>query len=137
VEHAIDPASRRSRSIDVILDRPTLGEIAVVELVDLFADGGDAMRGLADKVAVTLRSAHGMPVAGLLVLRSTRRNRELMKELRPFGRSAVPGLVGRLDRSAPGSDTPDANDGRPRLGTRRWLRPVRDAVTALTATRQH
>ena len=90
MEHAIDPASRRSRSIDVILDRPTLGEIAVVELVDLFADGGDAMRGLADKVAVTLRSAHGMPVAGLLVLRSTRRNRELMKELRPLVEARFP-----------------------------------------------
>jgi transcriptional regulator with XRE-family HTH domain len=84
VEHPIDPASRRSRSIDVILHRPTLGEIAVVELVDLFADGGDVMRGLADKVAMIRRSARGSRVAGLLILRATRRNRQLVKELRPL-----------------------------------------------------
>ena len=90
VEHSIDPASRRSRSVDVILDRSALAEVAVVELVDLFADGGDVMRGLADKVAVVRRSAPGLRVAGLLVLRATRRNRLLMTELRPLVEARFP-----------------------------------------------
>jgi transcriptional regulator with XRE-family HTH domain len=81
VEAGIDPAARRSRSIDVLLERPGRGEIVVVELVDLLADGGEAMRSLADKVAAVRRSEPRARVAGLLVLRSTRRNRTLAREL--------------------------------------------------------
>jgi transcriptional regulator with XRE-family HTH domain len=55
VEEAIDPSARRSRSIDVLLDRPVRNEIAVVELVDLLTAGGEAMRGLSDKVAAVRR----------------------------------------------------------------------------------
>jgi transcriptional regulator with XRE-family HTH domain len=81
-ERPIDPASRRSRSIDVELQRSVHREIAVVEIVDLLSDGGDAMRGLADKVAA-VRRAVGLDwtVSGLLVLRATSRNRGLVREL--------------------------------------------------------
>jgi hypothetical protein len=81
-ERAIDPAARRSRSIDVELERSVRREIAVVEIVDLLSDGGDAMRGLADKVAAVRRSVDpGWTVSGLLVLRATSRNRGLVREL--------------------------------------------------------
>jgi transcriptional regulator with XRE-family HTH domain len=81
-ERPIDPLARRSRSIDVELERTSRREIAVVEVIDLLTDGGDAMRGLADKVAVVRREAGaGWSVAGILVLRSTSRNRGLVQEL--------------------------------------------------------
>jgi hypothetical protein len=48
-ERAIDPGASRSRSIDVELERAARRQIAVVEIVDLLTDGGEAMRGLADK----------------------------------------------------------------------------------------
>lgn len=81
-ERPIDPLARRSRSIDVELERADRREIAVVEVIDLLADGGDAMRGLADKVAAVRRDL-GDPwtVSGLLVLRSTTRNRRTVREL--------------------------------------------------------
>jgi len=80
-ERAIDPMARRSRSIDVELQRVVRGEIAVVEIVDLLADGGEAMRGLADKVAAVRRDAGtDSTVAGLLILRSTSRNRVVVRE---------------------------------------------------------
>jgi transcriptional regulator with XRE-family HTH domain len=81
VEVAVDPDARRSRSIDVVLARPTFREVAVVELVDLVADGGDAMRGLTDKVNALRRANPGARVAGLLALRATRRNRALVADL--------------------------------------------------------
>jgi hypothetical protein len=83
VESGIDPTARRSRSIDVELQRHhgPVTEIAVVELVDLLADGGQAMRGLADKVAAVRRGNPTARVAGLLVLRATQRNRGLVVEL--------------------------------------------------------
>ncbi len=82
-ESPIDPSARRSRSIDVELDRAARREIAVVEIVDLLTDGGDAMRGLADKVAALRRTVGpDWTVSGLLILRSTARNRVLVRELR-------------------------------------------------------
>lgn len=80
-ERPIDPDARRSRSIDVELERPSRREIAVVEILDLIVDGGNAMRGLADKVAAVRRAApDGWTVAGLLVLRRTARNRTIVRE---------------------------------------------------------
>lgn len=80
-EHPIDPTARRSRSIDVELQRAVRRQIAVVEIVDLLTDGGDAMRGLADKVAAVRRDVDARwTVSGLLVLRSTSRNRGLVRE---------------------------------------------------------
>lgn len=80
-ERPIDPHARRSRSIDVELERAVRREVAVVEIIDLLTDGGDAMRGLADKVAAVRRDVeNGWTVAGLLILRSTTRNRALVGE---------------------------------------------------------
>jgi transcriptional regulator with XRE-family HTH domain len=80
-ERPIDPMARRSRSIDVELERVVRREIAVVEIVDLLTDGGEAMRGLADKVAAVRRGAGtDSTVAGLLILRSTSRNRGVVRE---------------------------------------------------------
>jgi len=84
VEVPIDPDSRRSRSIDVALERPARREIAVVELVDLIADAGQDMRGLSDKVAAVRRARPDARVAGLLAVRTTRRNRTLVAELAPL-----------------------------------------------------
>jgi hypothetical protein len=83
-ERAIDPGAYRSRSIDVELERISRREIAVIEIEDLLADGGHAMRGLADKVAAVRRESHGLGtvVQGLLILRASRRNRALVRELR-------------------------------------------------------
>ncbi len=89
-ERTIDPMSRRSRSIDVLLERPARNEIAVVELVDLLTDVGEAMRGLADKVAALRREEPNARVAGLLVVRSTRRNRGLLRDLRDLMAARFP-----------------------------------------------
>lgn len=90
-ERPIDPLARRSRSIDVELERAVRREIAVIEVVDLLSDGGDAMRGLADKVAAVRREAGpGWTVAGLLVLRSTTRNRSTVRELRDLFAARFP-----------------------------------------------
>ena len=81
-ERPIDPGADRSRSIDVQLERAVRREVAVVEIEDLFADGGQAMRGLEDKVAAVRRGVGSdWSVRGLLVLRSTNRNRGLVREL--------------------------------------------------------
>lgn len=90
-ERPIDPTAARSRSIDVLLERvPAKGgrEIAVVEIEDLLADVGEVFRGLADKVAAIEREQGPgsvrddmSRVAGLLILRATRRNRETVHRL--------------------------------------------------------
>ncbi|HET7472849.1 MAG TPA: helix-turn-helix transcriptional regulator [Candidatus Limnocylindrales bacterium] len=84
VEVPIDPDARRSRSIDVTLERAARREIAVVELVDLIADAGQDMRGLSDKVAAVCRARPDARVAGVLAIRATRRNRALIAELAPL-----------------------------------------------------
>ena len=90
-ERAIDPAAGRSRSIDVQLQRPARHEIAVVEIEDLLADGGQAMRGLEDKVAAVRRGVGpDWSVRGLLILRSTNRNRTLVRELRDLFATRFP-----------------------------------------------
>jgi transcriptional regulator with XRE-family HTH domain len=82
-ERPIDPDARRSRSIDVELERTVRREVAIVEIEDLLTDGGAAMRGLANKVAAVRREVgDGWRVGGLLILRSTARNRETVREFR-------------------------------------------------------
>jgi transcriptional regulator with XRE-family HTH domain len=106
-ERPIDPGARRSRSIDVELERATRRQIAVVEVIDLLTDGGEAMRGLADKVAAVRRDVDvGWSVSGLLVLRSTSRNRALVGELAAllaarFPASSASWLVALRDPSRP------------------------------------
>jgi transcriptional regulator with XRE-family HTH domain len=94
-ERPIDPLARRSRSIDVELVRDASREIAVIEIEDLLADGGDAMRGLADKVAAVRRDVGpGWNVSGLLVLRATNRNRQTLREFPDVFAARFPGSSG-------------------------------------------
>lgn len=92
-ERAIDTSADRSRSIDVQLQREARQEIAVVEIEDLLADGGHAMRGLADKVAAIRREFGGLApeVRGLVILRATKRNRAMVRELRDLFATRFPG----------------------------------------------
>ena len=90
VEEAIDPLARRSRSIDVQLERTGWSEIAVIELFDLLADGGGAMRGLSDKVGAVRRLNPACRVAGVLALRATARNRALVADLEAVIRARFP-----------------------------------------------
>lgn len=91
-ERPIDPDARRSRSIDVMLERTVRREIAVVEIVDLITDAGATFRGHTDKVHALRREAGpNWQVAGLLVLRGTRRNRELVRSLRNVIAGRYPG----------------------------------------------
>ena len=111
-ERSIDPGARRSRSIDVELIRAVQREIAVIEIEDLLADGGDAMRHLADKVAAVRReAAPGWIVSGLLVLRATHRNRRTVRDFADvFGarfRGSSSGWLAALrhpDRPMPAGD---------------------------------
>lgn len=82
-ERPIDPDARRSRSIDVMLERTARREVTVVEIVDLITDAGATFRGHSDKVHAMRREAGpNWEVAGLLVVRGTRRNRDLVQALR-------------------------------------------------------
>jgi transcriptional regulator with XRE-family HTH domain len=90
-ERAIDPDARRSRSIDVMLQRSRRREIAVVEILDLVTDAGEAFRGHADKVAAIRREfGTAWRVGGLLVLRGTHRNRQLVRSLAVVIRTRYP-----------------------------------------------
>jgi len=75
----------------VMLQRSRRREIAVVEILDLVTDAGAAFRGHADKVAAIRREfGHDWRVGGLLVLRGTHRNRELVRSLDAVMRSRFP-----------------------------------------------
>lgn len=96
----------RPRSIDVRLDRPRSREIAVVEIVNFVADVGDSMRNLEAKVLAVARQEPGAIVGGLLLLRRTRRNRQIVADLRSLFAARYPGssaawLRALADREAP------------------------------------
>ena len=77
--------------MDVLLERAVAREIAVVEIVDLITDAGATFRGHADKVNALRREAGpGWTVAGLLVVRGTVRNRDLVRELPSVMRARYP-----------------------------------------------
>jgi transcriptional regulator with XRE-family HTH domain len=87
-ELAIDRGERRSRSIDVALVRHATHEAIAVEIWDWLDDIGAAWRGLDAKVsALEERLGGGLDgdaswrVGGLFVLRNTRRNRGLLRDL--------------------------------------------------------
>jgi transcriptional regulator with XRE-family HTH domain len=80
-EHAIDPDWTRPRSIDVVLRRRSRNETAVVEIWDWLDDVGAAFRALDAKVTAMRREGDGV-VSGLMVVRGTRRNRQLVSEFR-------------------------------------------------------
>jgi transcriptional regulator with XRE-family HTH domain len=90
-ERPIDPDARRSRAIDVMLERVVRREIAVVEIVDLILDTGATFRGHSDKVHALRREAGpNWRVAGLLVVRGTIRNRRLVRELNAVVQTRYP-----------------------------------------------
>jgi transcriptional regulator with XRE-family HTH domain len=111
-ERPIDPDARRSRSIDVMLQRSRRREIAVVEIIDLITDAGATFRGHSDKIhAVRREAGPNWTVAGLLVVRGTIRNRRLVGELRGVIEARYPaGSAGWLaalrdpDRAMPATD---------------------------------
>jgi transcriptional regulator with XRE-family HTH domain len=95
-EAPIDASAIRSRSVDVFLRRDDRHEAAVVEIWDWFADVGEAMRGLDGKTAAAKRMLEdrrdgAWRVGRLWVVRGTRRNRELVGELRELFASKFPG----------------------------------------------
>ena len=101
-ELAIDPAWTHSRSVDVLLERPSTREAIVVEVWDFFDDVGAAVRGLDGKVGAlsqrhaTAEAAAGTPestwhVRGCFVVRGTRRNRTLIDEFGAIFRTRFPG----------------------------------------------
>jgi transcriptional regulator with XRE-family HTH domain len=106
-EAILQEAGRPPRSIDVLLTRAPRRECAVIEVWNLMPDVGDAMRGLESKVANVARiQTPDWRVAGLLVIRGTRRNRELVRQLAPLFRARYPApsrawLVALLDPEAP------------------------------------
>jgi transcriptional regulator with XRE-family HTH domain len=79
------------RSIDVLLRRPARGETAVVEVVNYLADVGDAIRNLEAKVLAVARRETVGTVAGLLLVRRTRRNRQVVSDLRTLFAARYPG----------------------------------------------
>lgn len=85
-ELAIDPGSRRSRSVNVFLERPARREAVIIEIWDFFDDVGAALRSLDGKVATLARihvvgeTSAAWRVSGLFVVRGTRRNRALVHE---------------------------------------------------------
>ncbi len=90
-EAALPGDGPRPRSIDVLLTRAIRREAAVIEVWDLLADGGEAIRGLEAKVAATRDRLGGTwRVEGLLLLRRTGRNRMLVRDLAPLIRARYP-----------------------------------------------
>ncbi len=90
-ERPIDPDAARSRSIDVLLERPERREAAVIEIVDLLLDTGADIRGITDKVHAMERAVgEGWRVRGVLVVRATGRNRSVIGELASLFASRFP-----------------------------------------------
>lgn len=98
------------RSVDVLLRRAARREIAVVEIADLLADVGDTMRNLEGKVLAIAKREPGSTVAGLLLVRRTTRNRQIVSELRSL-------LAARYPASS-----------------RAWLKVLRDPTEPMPAS---
>jgi hypothetical protein len=108
-EAAVPGDGPHPRSIDVLLRRPVRHEIAVVEIVDLLADVGDAVRNLEAKVAAIAVTEPGSRVSGLLLVRRTARNRQVVAELRSvfaarYPASSAAWLQALADPAAPMPD---------------------------------
>lgn len=127
-ERPIDREARRSRAIDVLLERTVRREIAVVEIVDLITDAGATLRGHEDKVAAIRRElGPAWRVAGLLVVRGTHRNRELVRTLARVIHARYPGPSHQWLAALRHPDTAmPAEDGFAWTGARTpQLRPAR------------
>jgi transcriptional regulator with XRE-family HTH domain len=109
-EFALPGDGPRPRSIDVLIARPVRHEAAVVEIWDLLLDGGDAIRGLEAKVAATRdRLGDSWHVQGLILLRRTKRNLGLIRDLAPLFAARYPASSGSWIRALidPRSPMPD------------------------------
>ncbi len=96
-----------SRSIDVLLGRARRREAAVVKIWDLIPDGGHVMRGLAGKVeALRAKLGPTWRVEGLLIVRGTRRNRRLVRDLRALFDARYPARSTDWLRALGDSDLP-------------------------------
>jgi transcriptional regulator with XRE-family HTH domain len=100
------------RSIDVHLVRERRREAAIVEIWDLILDGGAAMRGLEGKVqTVRERLGPAWNVQGLLLVRGTRRNRNLLRSLAPLFAARYPASSDAWLRALRHPDAPLPTEG--------------------------
>jgi hypothetical protein len=109
-ESAVPDDVPRPRSIDVRLTRTARREVAVVEIWDLILDGGEAMRGLEAKVVAVQRALpDGWRAQGLLVVRGTKRNRNLVTRLAAVFAARYPASSAGWLRAlrSPGTPMPD------------------------------
>jgi transcriptional regulator with XRE-family HTH domain len=95
-ELALDAGVVRSRSIDVVLLRDATREAILVEIWDWFDDVGASLRSLDAKregLAARLQREGGTAwtIRCLFVVRRTRRNVGLVRELRPLFAARFPG----------------------------------------------
>ncbi len=90
-EAALPGDGPRPRSIDVLLERSSRGETAVVEIVDYLSDVGDVVRNLEAKTLAISSHSPGVRVAGLLLVRRTRRNQQVLGDLRSLFAARYPG----------------------------------------------
>lgn len=109
-EAAVPGDGPHPRSIDVLLRRPVRREIAVVEIIDMLADVGDAVRNLEAKVAAISAAEPGVRVSGLLLVRRTARNRHVVAELRSIFAARYPASSAAWLRALedPAAPMPDA-----------------------------
>ncbi len=83
-------AGSTGRVIDALLTRAGSREAAVFEVWDLLLDVGQALRSFDEKTEAVRRNLPGWTVAGVWVIRGTRRNRALVAELAPFFKARFP-----------------------------------------------
>ena len=99
IEHPTGRRSDRPASVDVRLDRAERRETAIIEIWDWFDDVGAAYRGFDEKLTAASREharrelggADPWRVSGVIVVRATRRNRQLVREFRTLFRTRFPG----------------------------------------------
>ena len=115
-EAALPDDGPRPRSIDVLLRAPARGETAVVEVVDLLPTSGTPSEPGGKVLAIASREPGGT-VAGLLLVRRTRRNRQVVSDLRSLFAARYPGRR-RRGSSLAGPDGADAGGRGLRLDER-------------------
>lgn len=115
-ELALDPGAVRSRSVDVALVKLARREAILAEIWDWFDDVGASLRSLdskRDALAARLARNHGgeWTVRSIFVVRRTRRNEQLLSELRPLVPGAISGIGCGLGGRLVGGRAADAAAG--------------------------
>jgi transcriptional regulator with XRE-family HTH domain len=106
IEEPVQTADGRTLSIDVLLLRAQRREIVVTEVWDWLGDVGDAFRSHAAKMAAVASRYPDWVLAGLFVVRGTRRNHELVRELHDVFTARFPVSAGTLLRALSEADRP-------------------------------